>query len=613
MDKNEKYLMISKEITALVGGEENIQGVAHCATRLRIVLKDTSLVQSKELEEVELVKGVFIVGSQLQIIFGAGLVNDVYAIFSKYVHKENMSLEDVKTQVNAKQNPIQKLIKSLSDVFVDIIPAILAAALLMGLTGVLGKWDLVQENATLYAINRLANLASTGIFAILPMVVCYSSTKRYGGRAILGMVVGAIMLDASLANAYSIGTESFNPEVLNLFGLQVQMVGFQGGIIIALMMGWVVATLDKFFQRVIPDVVKLLFAPMLTVFISTILLFTIVGPAGRILADSITGSLIWMTENLGALGFALFAGLQQIVVITGIHHIIGAVESQLIATTGVNFINPLMSVALIGQAGAVLGYMALHWKNTKTRELCIPSFISTLFGISEPAIFGVNLRYRFPLIAGCLGGAVAGVYVYFTKLVSLGFGTTAVPGIAIVDPSNNGYINYIIAHLIGLSVAFVLTLVFGKMTNKKTTVEEIVYPTKGECKGIEECSDETFASKSLGDGIVIDSEDGIIVSPCKATVEFIFPTKHAIGLRLENGAALLIHCGINTVELNGEGFKTFVNVNDVVKPNDKLIEMDLDTMKEKGYNTQVITIMTELPETVTVNIQASKKTWFSFN
>ncbi|MEG2330587.1 glucose PTS transporter subunit IIA, partial [Anaerorhabdus sp.] len=229
------------------------------------------------------------------------------------------------------------------------------------------------------------------------------------------------------------------------------------------------------------------------------------------------------------------------------------------------------------------------------------------------AIFGVNLRYRFPLIAGCLGGAVAGVYVYFTHLVSLGFGTTAVPGIAIVDPSNNGYVNYIIAHLIGLSVAFILTIVFGKMTNKKIDNQEIVYPTKGDVKGIEECSDETFASKSLGEGIVIDTQDGIIVSPCKATVEFIFPTKHAIGLRLENGAALLIHCGINTVELNGEGFETFVNVNDVVKPNDKLIKMDLATIKEKGYNTQVVTIMTELPETVTVHIDTTNKTWFSFN
>ena len=228
-NKQEKYLRISKELVENVGGLDNIQGVAHCATRLRIVLNDNALANIEKLEEIDLVKGVFIAGDQLQLIFGAGLVNDVYNVFSQYTHTENMSLGDIKQQSAKKQNPLQAIIKSLSDVFIDIMPGILAAALLMGITGVLSKWDVVANNETLYAINKLASLASNGIFAILPMAVCYSATKRYGGKPILGMIVGAIMLDASLANAYSVGSGSATAEVIRILGLPIELVGFQGG------------------------------------------------------------------------------------------------------------------------------------------------------------------------------------------------------------------------------------------------------------------------------------------------------------------------------------------------------------------------------------------------
>lgn len=226
MGKREEYLEISKEITQFVGGMENIQGTAHCATRLRIVLKDDSLADLKKLENVNKVKGAFIAGNQLQLIFGAGLVNDVYAVFAEYTHTENMSLGDLKEQSAKKQNPLQAVIKALSDVFIGIMPAILAAALLMGLTGVLGNLEVVKNNESLYALNKLTSLASTGIFAILPMAVCYSAVKRFGGNPVLGMVVGAIMLDGSLANAYSVGSGTVTPEILHLFGLNVALVGF---------------------------------------------------------------------------------------------------------------------------------------------------------------------------------------------------------------------------------------------------------------------------------------------------------------------------------------------------------------------------------------------------
>ena len=632
MEKEKLYQKISKEVLENIGGSENIQGAAHCATRLRIVLKDLSLAKTDKLENIDLVKGCFVAGSQLQLIFGAGTVNEVYKVFAKEAKLENMSLSDVKDIANNKENLLQKVIKALSDVFVEIIPAILAAAILLGVTGFLANFEAVKTNQTLYAINRLSNLASVGIFSVLPMVVVYSATKRFGGRAILGIVVGAIMLDGSLANAYSIGTPGFNPEILDLFGLKIQMVGFQGGIIVALMMGYIVAQLDKFFEKKIPSVIKLLVSPMLTVFISTFLLFTIVGPIGRELSNYITGGLVWVSTEFGLIGYMIFAGLQQIIVITGLHHILNAAEAQLIATTGRDFLNPLMSVALISQGGAVLGYYLLHRKERKVAEIALPSFVSILFGISEPAIFGVNLKYKFPLIAGCIAGAIAGAFVYIFKLSSLGFGATAIPGITIIDPANNGYINYIIVHLIGLVLGIVICYTFGKAKTKKVIVDEekanentseikvesitdtnldeitLISPIKGEVKDISESSDETFASKVMGDGILVNPSEEIFVAPADATVELVFPTKHAIGLSLKDGSQILMHCGINTVSMNGEGFEVYVEEGQEIKQGDKLIKMDLEKVKQAGHSTQTLMIVNELPDGRKVEVNPDSKT-----
>lgn len=632
MEKEKLYQKISKEVLENIGGSENIQGAAHCATRLRIVLKDLSLAKTDKLENIDLVKGCFVAGSQLQLIFGAGTVNEVYKVFAKEAKLENMSLSDVKDIANNKENPLQKVIKALSDVFVEIIPAILAAAILLGVTGFLANFEAVKTNQTLYAINRLSNLASVGIFAVLPMVVVYSATKRFGGRAILGIVVGAIMLDGSLANAYSIGTPGFNPEILDLFGLKIQMVGFQGGIIVALMMGYIVAQLDKFFEKKIPSVIKLLVSPMLTVFISTFLLFTIVGPIGRELSNYITGGLVWVSTEFGLIGYMIFAGLQQIIVITGLHHILNAAEAQLIATTGRDFLNPLMSVALISQGGAVLGYYLLHRKERKVAEIALPSFVSILFGISEPAIFGVNLKYKFPLIAGCIAGAIAGAFVYIFKLSSLGFGATAIPGITIIDPANNGYINYIIVHLIGLVLGIVICYTFGKAKTKKVIVDEekanentseikvesitdtnldeitLISPIKGEVRDISESSDETFASKVMGDGILVNPSEEIFVAPADAKVELVFPTKHAIGLSLKDGSQILMHCGINTVSMNGEGFEVYVEEGQEIKQGDKLIKMDLEKVKQAGHSTQTLMIVNELPDGRKVEVNPDSKT-----
>lgn len=467
-DKKKRYLKIAEQIAECIGGESNVLGVAHCATRLRIVVDDQSKVDMEKIETVDLVKGAFVTGDQIQIIFGAGLVNEVYEVFAAYTHKENMSLQDVKSQAAEKQNPFQRIIKSLSDVFIDIMPAILAAALLMGVAGLLGQQGLFGEKSVvemvpaLAGLNQFIGIVSSSVFSILPLIVVYSSTKRYGGRPILGLVIGALMLNNGLADAYQAAQGIVDVEVISLLGLKIQLIGFQGGIIIALMMGFVVAKLDKFFEKKIPNAVKLLLSPLFTVFASAFLLFTIVGPVGRVLSSGLTIGLVWMTQNLGFLGYAIFGGVQQIIVVTGLHHLFGAIEGQLLADTGRDFINPLASVAVCAQGGAVLGYLSMKWKDVKSRELCIPAFTSTLFGISEPAIFGVTLRNKYPFAAGCIASALASSYVYFSGLTALGYGTTVLPGFALVAPENNGYLNYLIAHLIALGGGIILTIALGK-------------------------------------------------------------------------------------------------------------------------------------------------------
>ncbi len=628
-DKRQRYERISTELTKLVGGRENIQGVAHCATRLRIVLKDNDLADLKAIEDVDLAKGVFVAGDQVQIIFGAGLVNDVYEVFAEQNNMKNMSLSDLKTEANKKMNPLQRIIKALSDVFVDIMPGILAAALLTGLSGVLGNLDFVKASDTLYGINRLINISSGAIFGFLPLAVAYSACKRFGGRPILGIVMGCIMLSDSLANAYSAAQGTVEVTTLHIFGLGVQLVGFQGGIIVALLMGFVTAKLDQFFEKKVPEVIRLLLSPLLTTLVGALLLFTVIGPVGRGLSSGITNALVWMTQNLGAVGYGVFAGLQQLVVITGLHHIFGAIEAQLLADTGRNFLNPLMSVAIIAQGGAVLGYLVLHRKNVKVRELCVPSFISVLFGITEPALFGINLRYRFPIIGGCIGGAFGGIIVYMTNLAAVGFGTTVIPGIALADPAGNGYVNYIVAHIIAIAGGFFVTLVLGRFMDKdsaeqdvegksfseatkeeeketlgtkKIVLEQVVDQevffgyTEGKQIVIEDVKDETFAGKVLGDGVAVIPSVGKVYAPADGTIVNIFETKHALCFASNHGTEILIHIGVDTVNLKGKYFTAHVKDGDIVKKGQLLITYDKEQIEKAGYDTTIPMIFTDLSD-----------------
>lgn len=601
--------------------------MAHCATRLRLVLEDNDKADTAAIERVDLVKGVFVAGDQLQIIFGAGLVNDVCQILAESIHMDSMSLGDLKTKANKRMNPLQRAVKALSDVFIEIMPGILAAALLTGLSSVLGNLEFVENNDTLYGISTLINIASGAIFGFLPLCVAYSTVKRFGGRPIMGIVMGCIMLSGSLADAYAAAQGTVDVTVLHIFGLPVELVGFQGGIIVALLIGVVTAKLDIFFEKKVPEVIRLLVSPLLTTLVSSFLLFMIIGPVGRGLASGITAALVWMTQNLGALGYAVFSGVQQLIVITGLHHVFGAIESQLLVDTGRNFLNPLMSVAIIAQGGAVLGYLAGHLKDARAKELCIPSFISVLFGITEPALFGVNLRYRYPLIGGCIGGAVGGVIVYVTNLAALGFGTTVVPGIALADPAHNGYLNYVIAHVAAVVSGFLFAFLLGIVFRRKAAIEEgnavstaipaaqpaakepepvlqteeggaeeIAAFVKGDYIGIEKVNDPTFAQKILGEGVAILPSDNKIYAPADAVVEMVADTKHAVTLRTKAGNGILLHVGIDTVQLGGKYFSVHVETGQEVKKGDCIMDVDFAGVKKEGYDTAVCMIFAELAD-----------------
>lgn len=624
-EKRVRYEAISEKITQLAGGRENIVGLAHCATRLRLVLADNEKADIKAMEEVDLVKGVFVAGDQVQIIFGTGLVNDVCEVMGELNHMNTMSLGDLKTKAGQKMNPLQKALKALSDVFIEIMPGILAAALLTGLSSVLGNLPAVESNETLYGIVRLINISSGAIFGLLPLCVAYSTVKRFGGRPIMGIVIGCIMLSNSLADAYAAAQGTVDVTTLHIFGFNVELVGFQGGIIVALLIGIVIAKLDQFFEKKVPEMIRLLVSPLLTTLISSFLLFLLIGPIGRGLASGITAGLVWMTKNLGIVGYVVFSGVQQLIVITGLHHVFGAIETQLLVDTGRNFLNPLMSVAIIAQGGAVLGYMVRNLKNAKAKELCIPSFVSVLFGITEPALFGVNIRYRYPLAGGCIGGAVGGAIVYLTNLAALGFGTTIVPGIALADPTNHGYVNYVIAHLVALGVGFIATVIMGTVFEKKNSkidsitagnigsanknsdekvisfeqkTEEqndgvITAYANGELTEIEKVNDETFASKVLGDGIAIIPEDGNVYAPVDGEISVAIESGHAVGFTDMNGTVYLIHIGIDTVQLNGKYFKVNVQVGDQIKRGDLLVTFDKEKVEKAGFDTACMLIVTE--------------------
>ncbi len=461
------YPIIAKQLLELLGGRENLQALAHCATRLRLALKDDTLVDQDAIENLDGVKGQFQVAGQYQIIFGSSVVNKVHAEMVKLTGMGEMSTNDVAQAGANKQNIVQRAVKGLSDIFVPIIPAIVAGGLLMGLFNVLTAKGLFIDGQSLIEANPgLADLASmintfaNAPFVYLPVLLAFSASKKFGGNPFLGAALGMLMVHPDLLNGWGFGSASVQGTVptWNIFGFEIEKVGYQGSVLPVLVSAFILAKVENGLRRIVPAVLDNLLTPMLAIFITGFLTFTLVGPATRDIGFLLGDGLNWLYDSAGFIGGALFGFIYAPFVITGMHHSFIAIETQLladIATTGGTFIFPIAAMSNVAQGAAALA-VAFTTKDVKLKGIALPSGITALLGITEPAMFGVNLKLRYPFIAAIIGSAVASAFITLFNVKAQALGAAGLPGIISIVPDKISY--YVIGMLIAFIVSFVVTL-----------------------------------------------------------------------------------------------------------------------------------------------------------
>lgn len=627
------YTETAEKVIQYVGGKSNIKSVTHCATRLRFQLRDNELRNEDAISDLEGVKGVFLTQSQFQIIFGSGTVNMVCDEVQKLLGDTSEQPEEKEEK---KGNILQRFIKMLSDIFVPIIPAIVAGGLLMGLNNLLTS-PLIngQSVIELYpqwqglasAINTFANAP----FTFLPVLIGFSATKKFGGNAFLGAAMGMIMVHPDLLNAYQIGLA--DPPVWSIFGFEIAAIGYQGTVLPVLAVSWILASIEKRLHKVTPSWLDNLTTPLLSILVTSFLTFICVGPVLREAGNLLAAGITWLYNTLGPIGGALFGFAYAPITMTGMHHSFIAIETQLLAdsaNTGGSFIFSTASMNNVAQGAAVLAVL-LMTKNKKIKSICSASGISALLGITEPAMFGVTLKLKYPFYAAIIGSAAGSAYLAWTKTLAQALGAAGLPGFISMKPDH--YLNFAVGLVLSMGISFALTILFWKkfglekeearpaadstspaaaaghsVCDCKTTKADAVGadgavsetsgtllypPMNGELVPVEQADDPVFASKALGDGIAINPADGMVYAPCDGTVSLLFPTKHAIGITADSGVDVLIHIGINTIQLDGEGFEAFVEQGIRVKRGDRLIKADLDYIREKGLNPQTIMIFPE--------------------
>lgn len=618
------YAKIASQVIENVGGKANIKSVQHCATRLRLQLRNNDLRNEDAVSDIEGVKGVFLTQSQFQIIFGSGLVNLVCDEVQKQLGMSTEAPAEDDEKEEKKGNPLQRLVKLLSDIFVPIIPAIVAGGLLMGLNNILtaamfdGK-SVIDLYPQWKGLATAINMFASAPFTFLPVLIGFSATKKFGGNPYLGAAMGMIMVHPDLLSAYSIGIAK--APVWNIFGFKIAAIGYQGTVLPVLAVAFILATIEKKLHKVTPTWLDNLTTPLISIMVTSFLTFIFVGPvlreAGNLLADGIT----WVYNTLGFIGGGLFGLVYAPICLTGMHHSFIAIETQLIAakaTTGGSFIFTTASMNNVAQGAAVIAVLFLT-KNEKMKSICSASGVSALLGITEPAMFGVTLKLKYPFYAAIIGSAVGNAYCAATKVLAQALGAAGLPGFLSMLPKD--YLNFAIGLILSMAVSAVLTVVFWKKFNiegeepakkevKKEELKEepkeepvkvqgpqdLYSPMKGEVLSVEKSNDPAFASKAMGDGVAINPTEGIVYAPADGTISLVFPTKHAMGITLNSGVELLIHAGIDTVKMEGEGFTTFVSTGDQVKKGDKLLEFDMDLVKEKGYQTQTMFLVADAKE-----------------
>jgi len=609
------YRKSASEVLQLIGGKDNIVSAAHCATRLRLVIADNSKCNKQALEEAEGVKGVFEASGQLQIIFGTGVVNKVYDEFIALAGITAASKEDVKAAAAKKGNPLQRFVKTLGDVFVPIIPAIVASGFLMGimesLNFLIGKGYITLSTDNVLFV--LANLFANTAYVFLPVLIGFSGAKVFGGNPFLGGVVGMIMVHPSLQNAWTMtgGIEQY----LNVFGLwQVPMVGYQGHVISVIIAVFIMCQIEKYLHKHVPAMFDLFVTPLVSVFVTGFLTLTVVGPVFNAVESGIIGGIQALISIPFGIGSLIMGALYAPTVVTGIHHMYTIIDLGQIQQYGVTYWLPLASAANIAQGAAALA-VALKTRDKKLKSMALPSSLSAFMGITEPAIFGVNIRFFRPFLCACIGGGVGAMFASITGLGASGTGVTGIFGVLLClnDP-----IKYILMFVISAGVAFVLTWLFGYKDTPKaekaspvptetapvqTEDKEVTLssPLSGEVVSLSETGDETFAGEILGKGYAVRPSEGKVYAPMDATVSALMG--HAVCLECDQGPELLIHIGIDTVKLDGKHYTPHVTEGQHVRKGDLLMEFDIPAIQAEGFPTITPVIVTNSDDYSAINGQ----------
>ena len=627
-----KFEQEAKDLLAAIGGKENVTAVTHCATRMRFVLGDDKKADVKTIEAIPAVKGTFTNAGQFQVIIG----NDVpifYNDFTAVSGIEGVSKEAAKSAAKSNQNPVQRVMTTLAEIFTPIIPALIVGGLILGFRNVLEgvHWSMldgktITEVSQFWSgVNHFLWLPGEAIFQFLPVGITWSVSRKMGTSQILGIVLGICLVSPQLLNAYSVASTPASEIAKNWvwdFGFfTVNRIGYQAQVIPALLAGLSLSYLEIFWRKHVPEVVSMIFVPFLSLIPALILAHTVLGPIGWTIGQALsTVVLAGLTGPVKWLFGAVFGALYAPFVITGLHHMTNAIDTQLIADAGGTALWPMIALSNIAQGSAVFAYYIMHRHDEREAQISLPATISAYLGVTEPALFGVNVKYIYPFVAGMIGSSIAGLLSVTFNVTAASIGIGGLPGILSIQPKY--MIPFAAIMLVAIIVPMVLTFFFrkaGLFTKTEDDIElkeefaaqeeaefashtatptvlaesaEVVSPLAGQVKPLSQATDPVFSSGVMGQGVVIEPSQGELVSPVNGTVTVLFPTKHAVGIVSEEGVEMLMHIGMDTVSLDGKGFKAHVEQGDKVVVGQQLISFDMDVIKEAGLVTETPVIIT---------------------
>ncbi|WP_061587386.1 sucrose-specific PTS transporter subunit IIBC [Streptococcus oralis] len=609
---------IAKKVIEALGGRENVNSVAHCATRLRVMVKDEGKINKEVIENLDKVQGAFFNSGQYQIIFGTGTVNKMYDEVVA-LGLPTSSKEDMKAEAAKQGNWFQRAIRTFGDVFVPIIPVIVATGLFMGLRGLMNALGMtLPDDVKIYS-----EILTDTAFIILPGLVVWSTFRVFGGNPAVGIVLGMMLVSGSLPNAWAVASGG-EVTAMNFFGF-IPVVGLQGSVLPAFIIGVVGAKFEKALRKVVPDVLDLLVTPFVTLLVMSILGLFVIGPVFHVVENYIllgTKAILALPFGLGGL---VIGGVHQLIVVSGVHHIFNLLEVQLLAADHANPFNAIITAAMTAQGAATVA-VGVKTKNPKLKTLAFPAALSAFLGITEPAIFGVNLRFRKPFFLSLIAGAIGGGLASILGLAGTGNGITIIPG-TMLYVGNGQLLQYLLMVAVSFVLGFALTYMFGyedekevasevateRLVQEETTGnipvapqnETIQTPIVGDVVALENVNDPVFSSGAMGQGIAVKPSQGVVYAPADAEVSIAFATGHAYGLKTANGAEILIHVGIDTVTMNGEGFEQKVSQGDKVKAGDVLGTFDSNKIAAAGLDDTTMVIVTNTADYASVTPVAS--------